>query len=169
VAELALVKLANRLIETFQKNEASGSDAGLDDASVIGLAGARDEAALFHAVEETGHVRVVGDHTFADAAAGEAGRFGAAKNAEDVVLGASEAMRLEELLGFQAEVVGSFLEGDEDTGFDGESGMRRGAATHGVTIVVMTTSVKRKEWEGDGRPAAGSEPAAKSTALNVRE
>src|SRR5580698_4293940 len=106
MAELALVKLANRLIETFQKSEARGSDAGFDDATVVGLACARDEAALFHAVEETGHVRVVGDHAFAYAAAGEAGGFGAAKNAEDVVLRAGEAMRLEELLAFEAEVVG---------------------------------------------------------------
>jgi hypothetical protein len=148
VAELALVKLANRLIETFQKSKARGSDAGFDDAAVVGLSGARDEAALFHAVEKTGHVRVVGNHAFADAAAGEAGRFGAAKNAEDVVLGAGEAVRLEELLAFQAEVVGGFLERDEDTGFDGEGGMGSGAATHGNKIVVITTNVKRKELGG---------------------
>jgi len=125
------------------------SDAGFDDAAVIGLAGARDEAALFHAVEETGHVRVVGNHAFADAAAGEACGFGSAEDAEYVVLGAGEAVRLEELFGFQAKVVGSFLEGDEDAGFDGESWMGDGAATHAVTIVVMTTNVKRKELSGE--------------------
>jgi hypothetical protein len=91
--ELTLVKLANRLIETFQKSETRGSDSGFDDAAVVGLAGARDEAALLHAVEKAGHVRVVGNHAFADAAAGEACRFGATENAEDVVLGAGEAMR----------------------------------------------------------------------------
>jgi hypothetical protein len=48
------------------------------------------------------------------------------------------------LFGFEAEAVGGFLKGDEDAGLDGESWMRDGAATHGVTIVVMTTNVKRK-------------------------
>ena len=139
------MKLANRLIETLQKSETRGGDAGFDDAAVIGLAGARDEAALFHAVEETGHVGVMGDHAFADAAASEAGGFGAAENAEDVVLGAGEAMRLEELLTFEAEVVCGFLEGDKDTRFDGESRMRSRAATHRKMIVVITTNVKRKE------------------------
>jgi|SRR5580704_8785104 hypothetical protein len=164
MAELALVKLANRLVETFQKSKARGRDAGFDDAAVVCLAGARDEAALFHAVEEAGYVRVVGNHAFADAAAGEAGGFGAAENAEDVVLGAGEAMRLEELLAFQAEVVGGFLEGDEDAGFDGESGMRSGAATHAVTIVVMTTNVKRKEL---GRKMAGSMSGARRNSLII--
>jgi hypothetical protein len=54
-------------------------------------------------------------------------------------------VRFEELFGFEAEGVGRFLEGDEDTGFDGERWMGDGAATHGGTIVVMTTNVKRKE------------------------
>jgi hypothetical protein len=87
----------------------------------------------------------VRDHAFADAAASETCGFGAAENAEDVVLRASEAMGLEELFGFEAEGVGCFLEGDEDAGFDRERWMGNGAATHGGTIVVMTTNVKRKE------------------------
>ena len=144
MVELALVKLANRLIETFEKSKARRSDAGFDDAAVIGLARAGDEAALLHAVEEAGHIRVVRNHAVADDAAGEAIGLGAAKNAEDVVLRAGEAMGLEELLGLEAEGIGSFLEGDEEAVLDGKSGMGKSAATHADTIVVMTTNVKRK-------------------------
>jgi hypothetical protein len=144
MVELALVKLANRMIETFEKSKARGGDAGFDDAAVIGLARAGDEAALLHAVEEPGHVRVVRNHAVADAAAREAIGLGAAKNAEDVVLRAGEAMGLEELLSFEAEGIRGFLEGDEEAVLDGKSGMGNSAATHAGTIVVMTTNVKRK-------------------------
>ena len=144
MVELALVKLANRMIETLEKSKARGGDAGFDDAAVIGLAGAGDEAALFHAVKESGHIRVVRNHAVADDAAGEAIGLGAAKNAEDVVLRAGETVGLEELLGFEAEGIGGFLEGDEEAVLNGESGMGKSAATHAGTIVVMTTNVKRK-------------------------
>jgi hypothetical protein len=144
MVELALVKLANRMIETFEKSKARGGDAGFDDAAVMGLAGAGDEAALFHAVKESGHVRVVRNHAAADAAAREAIGLGAAKNAEDVVLRAGEAMGLEELLGFEAEGIGGLLEGDEEAVLHGKRRMRKSAATHPGTIVVMTTNVKRK-------------------------
>jgi hypothetical protein len=144
VAKLALVKLANRLIETFQESETRGGNAGFDHSAVIGLARAGDEAALLHAVEEAGHVRVVGNHAVANDAAGEAIRFGAPKNAEDVVLRAGEAIGLEELLGLEAEGIGSFLERDEDTVFEGKREMGSGASTHVATIIVMTTNVNRK-------------------------
>jgi hypothetical protein len=146
VVELALVKLANRLIETFQKSESRWGDAGFDDAAVVGLALAHDEAALFHAVEEACHVRVMRNHAFADAAAGEACWFSATENAKDVVLRTSEAVRLEELVGFEAEGIGGFLERDENGVLQGKRGMGARAATHGDTIVVMTTNVKRKEF-----------------------
>ena len=90
------------------------------------------------------HVRVVRNHAFADAAAGEACGFGAAKNAEDIVLRAGEAMRLEELLGFEAEGIGGLLEGDEDGVLHRKRSAGEIAATHGATIVVVTTNVKRK-------------------------
>jgi hypothetical protein len=144
MVELALVKLANRMIETFEKSKARGGDAGFDDAAVLGLAGAGDEAALFHAVKEPGHVRVVRNHAVADTAASEAIGLGAAKNAEDVVLRAGEAMGLEELLGFDAERIRGFLEGDEEAVLHGKRRMRKSAATHAGTIVVMTTNVKRE-------------------------
>jgi hypothetical protein len=108
------MKLANRLIETLQKCEARRGDAGFDDAAVIGLASAGEEAAPFHAVEEAGHVRVVGDHAFADGAASEAFGLRAAQNAQDIVLRAGEAVGFQELLGFDAEGIGGLLERNED-------------------------------------------------------
>jgi hypothetical protein len=86
----------------------------------------------------------VRNHAVADAAAGETFGLGAAKDAQDVVLRARKTMGLEELLGFEAERVGGLLERNEDAIFDGKSGTRWGPATHEATIVVMTTSVKRK-------------------------
>jgi hypothetical protein len=144
VVELALVKLANRLIETLQKYEARRGDAGFDDAAVIGLARAGDEAALFHAIEESSHVGVVGDHAFADGAASEAFGLGAAENAEDIVLRAGQAVGLEELLGFEAEEISSLLEGDEDLVLQGKIRMGNRPPTHVGKIVVITTNVKRK-------------------------
>jgi hypothetical protein len=144
VPELAFVKLANRLIETFQERETRGGDASLDDAAVSGLASAGDEAAFFHAVEEASHVGVVRNHAFPDAAAGEAKGLSAAKNAENIVLSAGEAMRLEKLDGLETEGVGGFLEGNKEAIFEGKIGRRRVAATHEGTIVVETTNVKRK-------------------------
>jgi hypothetical protein len=122
VVKLTLMKLANRLIETFQKNEARRGDASFDDAAVIGLASARDKAALFHAVEEAGHVRVVRNHALADGAARETIGLSAAENAEDIVLRASEAVGLEELLGFDAEGIGGLLERNEDGVLQGKNG-----------------------------------------------
>jgi hypothetical protein len=144
VVELTLVKLANRLIETFQKSETRGGDAGFDDPAVIGLASAGYEPTPFHAIEESRHVGVVRDHAFADGAASEALGFGAAENAEDIVVRPGEAVGLEELLGFEAEGVCGLLQGDEDGVLQGKSGARGMASTHAATIVVMTTNVKRK-------------------------
>jgi hypothetical protein len=86
----------------------------------------------------------VRNHAFTDAAASEALGLSAAKNAEDIVLRAGEALGLEELLGFETQGIGSFLKGDEDAVFQGQSGVGSWAATHEHTIVVMTTNVKRK-------------------------
>jgi hypothetical protein len=50
----------------------------------------------------------------------------------------------EQLLGFEAEGVGGLLEGDENGVLHGKSCAGGKTATHGPTIVVMTTDVKRK-------------------------
>jgi hypothetical protein len=98
----------------------------------------------------------VGDHAFADATAGEAVGFGAAENAENIVLCAGEAVGLEELLGFLAEEVRDFLESDEDAVLEGERRVGSGAAAHGQRIVVMTTTVKRKKLQRERSVGRGT-------------
>jgi hypothetical protein len=156
MAELALVKLANRLIETFQNGEAGGSYTCLDDTAVVGLALAGDEAALLHAIEKAGHIRVVGNHALADRAAGQAFGLRAAKDAENVVLSSRKAVGFQKLFSFEAEGVGGFLEGDEHLRLEGWRWRLAGAATHEVRIVVVTTGVKRKICHRAERvPASG--------------
>jgi len=120
-----------------------GSDAGLDDASVVGLALAGDDAALFHAVEQAGHIRVVRNHAVADAAAGQTAMPGAAKNAQDVVLSTGKTGGFQELFSVLAQGVGGFQESHEDAGFE-RSGRGFGARIHNQSIVVVTIIVKRK-------------------------
>src|SRR6266481_2687755 len=145
MAELALVELANGPVKTFQEIEARRGDAGFDDAAIVGMARAGDETALFHAVEQARHVRIVGDHAIPNAAASEAGGLSAAKDAEDIVLRSGKTMRLEKLLGLQAEEIGGFQEGHKEEIVRGKG---RGVAsrTHASTIVVITNIVKRKIW-----------------------
>ena len=117
--ELTLVELANRLIEIFQNGQTRRADTGFNDAAVIRLASAREEAALFHAVEEARHVRVMRNHALADGATSEALGLGAAKNAEDIVLRTGKTVGLEKLLRFEAKGVSGLLEGNEDAVLDG--------------------------------------------------
>jgi len=89
-------------------------DARLYDAAVVGLAFAGDEAALFHAVEKAGHVRVVRNHAITDATARQAFGLGAAKNAKDVVLRAGQAGGFQELLRLLGEGIGGPQQSDKN-------------------------------------------------------
>src|SRR5712692_4625522 len=91
--ELVFVKFANRLVEGFQKAECLRRDARLHDAAVVGLAYPGNQSALFQAIEEARHVRVVGDHAVTDAPAGQSFGLGAAKNTKDIVLRARKSRR----------------------------------------------------------------------------
>src|SRR5271168_4149138 len=87
----------------------------------------------------------MGNHAVADAAAGETLRFGAAEDAQDIVLRGAEACGLDQLFGFQAERVGGGEDGDEDAVLEGSGGAGFfGARTHEGTVIVITTIVKRK-------------------------
>jgi hypothetical protein len=86
VAELTFVEFANRPVESFQEFETLARNARLDDASVVGLAYADDEGAFFHAVEEARHVWIMRNHAIADSPAGKTLGFGAAEDAQDIVL-----------------------------------------------------------------------------------
>jgi hypothetical protein len=92
VAELTFVEFVNRPVESFQEFETLAGNTRLDDASVVGLACADDETAPFHAVEEASHVWIMRNHAIADAAAREAIGFGAAEDAQDIVLCACKAL-----------------------------------------------------------------------------
>ncbi len=120
-------------------------DARLYNAAIVGLALPGDQAALFHAVEEARHVRVVGDHAVADGTASQAFRFGAAKNAKDVVLRARKPRRFQKLFRFLFERVGGLQQRHENAVLQGDGGTGRfGAQVHSSRIVVITTIVKRK-------------------------
>src|SRR4029077_17505150 len=84
--ELPLVELANRRIEALQQSQSTARDSRFDHAPVVTLALPRNQVALFHAVQQSCHVRVVRNHAFRDAAAGQPLRLCAAQNAEHIVL-----------------------------------------------------------------------------------
>jgi hypothetical protein len=144
VAELLFVQVVDRGIELFENVEPGGSDAGLDDAAVFGLALASDKGALFHTVEQAGHIGIAGDHAVADTLAGKAVGAGATKNAKDVVLGAGEAVSLDEEVGVLGEAVGGAKDSYEDFGFEAGGNGCAAFVRHEASILVITTIVKRK-------------------------
>ena len=89
VGKLAFMKVPYRLVQLFQKRQAFRGNPGHDDPAVVFLAFARDQSALFHAIEQTRHVRIARNHPIADAAAQQADWFCAPQNAQYVVLGQS--------------------------------------------------------------------------------
>ena len=119
----------------------------MDDAAIGGGAGAEHEATFFHAVEETRHIGVAGDHAGGDFSAGETGGAGAGEDTEDVVLGVGEAEGVECFLDAAEEPAGGALEIEEGL----LSGVGEGAgladfgleaAGHDRTIPVGTTTGK---------------------------
>jgi hypothetical protein len=84
--ELPVMQVMYGLIEGLEQIQTLFGDARFDYAAVVGLAFASDEVALLHAIEQAGNVGIVRDHAVADAAAGQAIRLRAAKNAENIVL-----------------------------------------------------------------------------------
>ncbi len=143
--ELVLVKMVNWPVEGFEQPESLRGDACFHDTAIVGLAHPGDQAALFHAIEEARHVRVVGDHAVPDATAGQTCGLGPAKDAKDVVLRARKARCFQELFCLLAESVGRLQEPYEDAVLQGDGRAGGfGAQVHGASIVVVTTIVKRK-------------------------
>jgi len=95
-------------------------DARLYDAAVVGLAFAGNQVALFHAVEEARHVRVVRNHTVSDATAGQSCGLGTAENAKDIVLSARKPPCFQELFCLLAEGVGGLQERHENAVLQGD-------------------------------------------------
>jgi hypothetical protein len=115
MAKLVAVQILDRSIELAQDFESGGSDASFDNATIVGLARAGNQTALFHAIEKAGHIGIVRNHAVADAFAGKAFGLGTTQNAQDIILGAGETgfAVADKLLGFHAEMIGSFHEGNE--------------------------------------------------------
>jgi hypothetical protein len=142
------VQIVNWSIQTPQQVEALLGHTSLDHATVIGLALAGDETGFFEAVEQAGHVRIVGNHALANIAASQSARFGATKNAQDVVLNAGHTKLLEELFGLLSQGVRGTLYGNEGMVFQGQDRRRVwGARRHSGIIVVITIIGKRKDFE----------------------
>jgi hypothetical protein len=108
-SELAFMKLTNGLIEPSEKIETCVGDAGLHYTTVVPLTLARNQAALFHAVQKASHVGIVGNHTVGNFSACQAVRFRAAQDAQHVVLSAGEAVAFEQLFGVLAQGIRGFL------------------------------------------------------------
>jgi hypothetical protein len=126
--KLPLVDFANRFVEAHQEIQARGRDARFYHAAIVFLTLARDQGAFFHAVEKARHVGVVGNHAFADVAASEPFGFGAAQDAQYVVLRAGQTVGFQELLGLLGEGIRNPLEGDENLRFQ-KNGRSRGTGS----------------------------------------
>ena len=86
------------ICDAFEHLLGAIGDPGTDE-SPIGLAPRScDEARALHAVEKTRHVRHTGQHPIAHFVSAEPVRLGAAQNAEHVVLGERDPLRLQNLL-----------------------------------------------------------------------
>ena len=77
---------------------------------------------LFHAVQKPGDVRIARNHALADAAAKQAVRLRAAKDAQNVVLRGGKPGGFDELLGFLGEGIGGLQDGNKDVVFAGSWG-----------------------------------------------
>ena len=123
--ELTLVKLTNRLIQAFEQLEPLRRDSRFHHATVVLLPLPRDQRALFHAVEQPRHVRIVRDHAVSDGAARQTFGLRSAQDPQHVVLGAREPVGFQQLLGLLAQGVGNFLQGNEDVGLQWGGRARR--------------------------------------------
>jgi|SRR6516165_1495239 len=135
MTELGFVHFVHRLVELLELLQTLCGDAGFDDPPVVLLPLTRNAPLFFEAIEKARHVGVAGNHAIADDAAGEAVRAGATKDAKDVILSASKAVGLDELLGLLSEEIRGFEDGDEKLILGGRRGTNR-SRRHAGTIVV---------------------------------
>src|ERR1700688_929374 len=142
--EIPPVQGAHRSIKRFQKLETLWCYISLDHATIVALAFASDEVALFHAVQQARNVRVARDHALADFAAGQSGAASAAKYAQYIVLGRSQAGGFDYLFGLSSQGVSDLHERNEQACLRMGVGIFMERGTHEGTIVVITTFVKPK-------------------------
>src|SRR5215469_5525381 len=157
MAELGFVQIVHRLVELLQEIQSFRGDARFDDAAIVFLALTRDPGVFFHTVEQAGHIGIAGNHALGDAATENAVGLCSAENAQNVVLRAGEATGLQEVLDLLGQGVGDLEERNEDLVFE-KSGFAGGR--HRLSLVVITTIVKRKISACRSAPGAGSEGAS---------
>jgi hypothetical protein len=113
MAQLISVQIAHRLIQPCQQSEPGRCNADKDFAAIGIFAATADEASFLEAVEETGDVRITGDHAARDLTAKKPLRR-AAEDAQNVVLIRREIVFFQELGRAARQTVGGAHEFDED-------------------------------------------------------
>lgn len=95
--ELTTVNPQDLLIETFQQGQPLRRDPGGDIAAIVAIAHARQQARLFHAIEQPRHIRDPAHQPLSDLVAAQPIGTGAAKNPQHVVLRRRDVERLQRL------------------------------------------------------------------------
>src|SRR5215472_12685498 len=114
VPELSFVQIPHRLVQRLQELPSPPRNARLHHAAVVLLPLAGDPTLLFQAVQKPGNVRIVGDHTVANGAAGETFRSGSSQDPQDVVLRAGQLRGVRQLLRLPPQGVGGLQQGEKD-------------------------------------------------------
>src|SRR5437899_4588568 len=112
VPELPLVQIPHRLVQRLQEFESTSRHARLHHAAVVLLPLAGDPTLFFQAVQKPRDVRIVGDHTVGNGAAGEAFGSGSPQDPQNVVLGAGQFRGARQLLRLLPQGVGGLEHGE---------------------------------------------------------
>ncbi len=135
--ELPLVQIPHGLIQRLQEFQSARRDARLHHAAVILLPFARDQPALFHAVQQPRDIWIVSDHAVANPAASQSRRPRAAQDAQHVVLRAGQLCGARQLLGLLAQRVRRLQQSEENALFQGcRRALRLAFVAHKAILVV---------------------------------
>src|SRR5579862_1738996 len=115
--------IGDRRVQIAQQIESMGRDAGHNHTAVAGLAAARNQGAFFEPIEQSGNVRIAGNHALADLTTGQS-IGSAAEDAQDVVLSWGNIRLAQDLF----HVAGEQLSG----AYEAEEGFLLGAAVVAV-------------------------------------
>src|SRR5579863_1715247 len=146
MAQQLAVHLLNRFIQAIHQPEALGRDARQYHAPVAAVSGARNQAALFHAVEKPGDVGISCDHAAGNLPTGKTLRR-PSQDAQDVVLSLRKVFSLEYPERSSGQHVGSAEQVQECCLFRASYAPDFAGFGHVLILVVITTIVKTYiEW-----------------------
>ena len=123
VAELPPVAFLDGFIQPGEDTQSLRRDLRRDDPPVRTRAGSNDQTAPLEPVQQAGDVRIVSEHALPRLVAAEALGSGAAQNAQDVVLSAGKAERLDHLFGAARQSVRRAQEAEIRIVFEGARGL----------------------------------------------